>query len=323
MVTVFRYLLFALAPLFLSACVTIRYLPIETMQPSKFTFEGPKKNIAIIAPHTLLLDAVVSNEGTKSVPTDSLIYNILFTLKNSWEKALGYENTNFFIKIMNDGDQLALPSEFDLIVHLETLQIKNNYYGQQYTFPLVWEAYLYVRYLAKWTIRNKSGTLIDDHTDTFLIDWSSGFNDTKGDAVDNLPSVNDAWWDLGIIIAQRYYTRILPQWQKETRSVYMVDKFPDLSQSAYTAMQNDSYVRAFNIWENMLLSCRKKGQKKRKSQITHNLAVSCEYQNQLEQAIYWAKQSTNLKQKKRTVNYLNLLQKRELDRVKLDVQTSQ
>ena len=103
----------------------------------------------------------------------------------------------------------------------------------------------------------------------------------------------------------------------------MVNKYPELSQMAYTAMLNDGYVRAFNIWETMLLSCRKKGQKKRKSQITHNLAVSCEYQNQLEQAIHWAKQSTTLKQKNRTVNYLKLLQKREQDRIKLDIQTGQ
>jgi len=293
------------------------------MQPSKFTFEGSKNNVAITAPHTLLLDAVLSNEGTKSISTDSLIYNILFSLKKSWENVLGYENTNFSIHIIKEGEQFPLsPSNFDMIVQLERLQIKNNYYGQQYTYNQ-WEAYLFVRYLARWTIRDKSGKLIDEHIDSSLLDWASGLQETKADAVDYLPQLNDAWWDLGILIAQKYYNRILPQWQKETRTIYMVDKFPDLSQLAYTAMQNDSYVRAFNIWETMLMSCRKKGQKKRRSQITHNLAVSCEYQNQLEQAVYWAKQSTSLKQKKRNVNYLKLLQKREQDRVKLDIQTGQ
>ena len=310
-----------MVPFFFSACVVTRNIPIETMEPSKFTFEGSKKNIAITTPRSLLLEAMTSNELARNVPADSLISNILFSLKSYWEKAPGYEDSNFFIYIMQEGEEISFPSNFDIIVQLERLQIRNNYYGQQFIYNQ-WEAYLFVRYLARWTIRDKSGTIINEHSSTDLIEWASGIHDTKADAVNNLPHINDAWWDLGIVIARKYYSHILPQWQKGTREIYMLNKYPELSQLAYTAMQNESYVRAFNIWETMLLSCRKKGQKDTKSQITHNLAVSYEYQNQLDQAIYWAKQSTKLKKRYRTVNYLNLLQKREEDIVKLNVQTT-
>ena len=321
MLRVFRYfLLFVAAPVILPACATIRYCPIETMQPSKLTFEDSKENISIVAPYALLRDAIVSNEGTKGLPEDSLINNILFTLKQFWENAPGYEDSKYVTRIMQDDEQIQFPCEHDFIVQLERLQIKNNYYGKQYSY-YQWEAYLYSHYAAKWTIRNKSGILIDEYTDSDLIEWSSGICSDKAEAVNNLPTVKDVWWDLGIIAAERYFARIVPQWQTGRRSIYMVNKYSELSQLAYSAMQKDSYYRAFNVWETMLLSCRKRGQKKIKSQITHNMAVACEFQNQLEQAIYWAQQSTNLKQNNRTVNYLNILKKREQDRIKLDNQT--
>ena len=320
MVHIFRYfLLFTVTSLFFHACATIRYCPIETMQPSKLTFEGSKKNIAIAAPHTLLLDAIVSNEGTKNIPEDSLINNILFTLKHFWENASGYEDSKFDIRIVQDGEQAAFPSGYDMTVYLERLQIKNNYYGQLYS-NYQWEAFLYVNYSAKWTIRDKTGTLIDEYTCGDLIEWASGMWHDKAEAVNNLPGVKDAWWDLGIDAAEKYFARIVPQWQTGRRSIYMIDKYPEMSQLAYTAMQNDGYARAFNIWETMLLSCRS-GQKNMKSRITHNMAVSCEFQNRLEQAIQWAQKSKNYKQNNLTVNYLNLLKKREQDKVKLDIQT--
>ena len=100
----------------------------------------------------------------------------------------------------------------------------------------------------------------------------------------------------------------------------MINKFPELSQKAYTAMQNNGYARAFDIWENMLLSCRNR-HKKTKSQIAFNMAVACEFQNQLDQAIDWAQRAVNLNGKPRTVNYLHLLNERTQHQVKLDIQT--
>ena len=313
-----RHLLFVMMSLFLSACVTVRQCPIETLQPAKLTFESSKNNIAICAPQTLLLEAIRSTITATGVSADSLIANILFSLQHFWEDTPGFEDAQFFIYITKD-DVLPAFSTFDLTVQLDRLQVTNTYYGQQYGF-FEWEAYLYVQYTARWSVRDQSGKLIDEYTDRDLIVWPSGIREGKAEAVNKLPDVKDAWWDMGIALAKNYVMRIVPQWHTGVREIYMINKFPELSQQAYTAMQNDGYARAFDIWENMLLACRKNGQKKIKSQITFNMAVAHEYLNQLDEAIRWAQRSANLNRKYKTTDYLNLLRKRQQQQTQLDLQ---
>jgi hypothetical protein len=304
----------------LSACVTLRHCPIETLQPAKLTFEGSKSNIAICAPQTILSEAINTNATATGIHADSLIANILFSLQNFWKEAPGFENAQFFVHIIKN-DEVPAFSNFDMMANLDGLQVTNTYYGQQYGF-FEWEAYLYVQYVAKWSIRNQSGNLIDEYTDRDLMVWPSGLHAGKAEAVENLPDVKDAWWDMGIALAKNYAARVVPQWQTGIREIYMINKFPELSQQAYRAMQNNGYARAFDIWENMLLSCRKNGQKKTKSQITYNMAVAYEFQNQLDEAIYWAQRSANLNLKHKNIDYLRLLRERKQQQTQLDQQTN-
>ena len=315
-----RYLVFVWLPLFLPACVTMRHCPIETLQPAKLTFEGSKKNIAICASQSLLSEAIMSNGSAIEAPADSLMANILFSLQHFWEKSPGYDDSQFFVYV-TETDELPGASNFDLVARLDRLQVRNAYYGQEYSY-VEWEAYLHVNYTAQWSIRNASGTLIDEYADRNLMEWRSGMRTGKMEAVMSLPSVKDAWWDMGIVIAKNYAVRIVPQWQTGTRPIYLINRFPELSQQASTAMLNNGYARAFDIWENMLIKCRKKGQKRTKSQITYNMAVAWEFQNQLDEAVYWAQRSANLKQQTRTANYLNLLRERQQHQIKLDLQTN-
>ena len=320
---IIRNLFLSVATLSLTnACDTMRRIPIETLQPAKVTFEGLPKNIAICTSKTLFSDASASNTEAKliPVPADSLIENILFSMKYLWKQAPGYDNAQFIVYTASAGDTTVRDFNADITVHLEKLQINNRYYGHQYDYD-EWEAYIYINYVAKWAIYNKSGAKIDDYTDSDMVIISSGIHETKAQAVQKLPDAKDAWWDMGIILAKNYIARITPQWQTETRYIYMINKFPDLSMMAYKAMSNDNYIRALNIWETMLMSCRKRGQKQTKSQITYNMAVACEFQNQLEQAITLTKQSSAIKQKNITENYLRLLNNRLEQRKKLDLQT--
>ena len=305
-------------PLFLSACVTVRHFPIETLQPAKLTFEGARQNIVICAPQSLFYEAIKTNSTATGVSADSLTANILYSLHRIWEEAPGFEDTQFIIHIVND-DEIHTFSNIDLVVQLYGLQISNAYYGQQYGF-FEWEAYLHVQYHAKWSIRDRSGIVIDDYTDRDLKIWPSGIQEDKAEAVDKLPDVKDAWWDLGIALAKKFANRVVPQWNKEVREIYMINKFPELSQQAYKAMQHEGYHRAFDIWENMLLSCHKNRQKKIKSQITFNMAVACEYQNQLDEAIRWAQRSYQLNRISKTTNYLQLLRERQQNKTQLDQQ---
>lgn len=313
-----RYLILVLTALSLSACVTMRNCPIETLQPAKLAFPGEKRSIAVCASPTLLSDAIMSNESTSGVAADSLIMNILYSLQKFWKSAPGFEESNFSVFLTKDVDASAF-SGYDLVARLDRLQVKNSFYGEQYSY-YEWEAYMHVHYVAEWSVRDRSGKLLDDYVDRDLIVWPSGIRSGKSEAVLNLPSVDDAWWDMGIAMAQTYAERIVPQWERGLRSIYMINKFPDLSEQAYTSMQNDGYERAFNIWEEMLLSCRKKGQKKIKSQIACNMAVAFEFRNQLDQALYWIRRSLNYSQNSFTKSYLNLLEERQKNSLQLDQQ---
>jgi hypothetical protein len=179
---------------------------------------------------------------------------------------------------------------------------------------------MHVHYVAEWSVRDRSGNLLDDYVDRDLIVWPSGIRSGKSEAVSSLPGIDAAWWDMGIVMSQSYAKRIAPQWAKGVRSIYMINKFPDLSEQAYTAMQNNGYERAFNIWEEMLLLCRKRGQSKVKSQIAYNMAVSCEFRNQLEQALYRIRRSLNLSHNSFIKSYLELLEERQKNSLQLDKQ---
>ena len=320
MTRLYQYILFfAIATTLFPACVTTRRVAIETLHPAQITFEEHPQTIIINAPHTLLAEAIDSNTTAAGLPADSLIANILYSLKHSWEETLGYENTQFVVQITNDNES-HIETPYDLLIRLEELNLRNMYYGNQYGF-IEWEAYLYVQYSIKWSIRNSAGRIVDEYANIDMMFFPSGIFDNKAAAVENLPNVKDAWWDLGIMLAQKYYARVAPQWRTDERRIYMVNKFPELSISAHKAMQNNSYAGAFDIWETMLLSCHKKRHKGARSQITYNLAVASEYQNQLEQAISWAKQSETLRQKYRTRYYLYTLRERERQQKILDIQT--
>ncbi len=313
-----RSLFLVLMLSFLSACVTVRDCSIETLSPAGLALPVQKGNIAICASPKLLLKAAMSNEGTFGISTDSLIMNILYSLQGFWAEAPDFGNTKFSIFEV-EATSFTDFDKYDLIVRLDKLEVSNAYYGEQYNYQ-DWEAHLHVHYVADWSVRNQSGQLLDNYIDRDLMIWSSGIRSGRTDAVLNLPSVNNAWWDMGIAIAKNYAERIVPQWKKEVRTIYMVNKFSDLSQQAYTAMQNNGYARAFDIWETMLMSCRKSGQHKIKGQITYNMAVACEFQNRLDDAVQWIQQSANYSQKKTTLNYLKLLKERQQQKILLDQQ---
>lgn len=306
--------------LFLSGCVVVRQCPIETLQPAKLVLPEPKQRVAIYASAALLSSAIRSNEIRSAVYADSLTLNVLYSLQRFWQKSPGFENTDFHVAMA--ADVLANSSEFDLIVRLDRMQAKNTYYGEQITY-LDWETYLHVNYVAEWLIYDRQGQLVDTYVERDLIVWESGIRQGQSEALAALPNVNDAWWDMGIEIAKNYAARVSPYWAMGMRSVYMINKFPELSRRAYLSMQKQGYHRAFNIWDEMLLLCRKRGHRKTKSRIAYNMAVACEFENEIDRALYWAQRSTGFSQHSANTEYLNSLLERQAQRLQLDQQINQ
>jgi hypothetical protein len=312
-----RYLLVVLTPLLISACVVMRECSIETLQPAQVLLDVPKQKIAVFASPTLFSDAMLSNVGTSDIYADSLISNILHSLKFFIEQSPGFAQADVSTFFVDQAEQIPEQFNYDWFIGLNRLQISNTYYGK-YSF-LAWESFLHVHYAATWSIQNKEKTFTEDYADRDLQIWRSGV-DYGANLRANLPSIDDAWWDLGITIAHSCADYIAPHWQEETRSICMVNKFPDLSAQAYKAMLHEGYARAFDMWEEMLILCPKNGQRRAKSQITYNMAVTSEFEHKLDDAVKWAQQSVNYSANNANINYLQLLQKRKSQHLMLDRQ---
>ena len=320
MLRIIRYLFLGLLPWFLSGCVITRSCFIETLQPASLSLPDQKQSIAVCASSSLLSKSILSNAGTFGIHADSLVMNILQSVKVFWEQSSGFEDASISL-FVTEPDVKPDVSNFDLVAYIEQVHFRNTYYAEQYYY-LGWETFFHVLYTADWSIYDKTGKLLDEYSDRDLIVWPSGIHQGKAEAVMRLPLLYDTWWDTGIALARSYANRISPQWKTDTRTIYMINKFPDLSERAHVAMQNDAYGRASNIWEEMLIACRKNGQKNIKSQITYNIAVSCEFENRLDDAVTWVEQS--MKYSKNAVNtgYLQLLKKRQQQSLLLDQQLS-
>ena len=305
----------------LPACVTMRDCQIETLQPAKFTYSKDQVNhVALCASPELLHNSILTNEIIEVMSTDSLIFNILYSLKQTWQSAPGCENMNFTIIVSDQAPPTDL--SFDMIVRLDRILIRNSVYEEQF-YSMEWEAFLQSFYIAEWSLRDRDSQLIDIHAHRDMITWYSGLQKTKSEARDSLPSVYNAWWDIGILAAKYYATRVSPHWQKETRPIYLIPKDKELSEKAYSAMQNNGYERAFHIWEEMLIASKKKGQKRRKGYLTYNMAVARECQNLLDEAIQWSETSAKNSSNSINKDYLSRLKKRMLEREILDRQIAQ
>jgi tetratricopeptide (TPR) repeat protein len=297
------YLLVILHVVLFTACTAVREYPLETLQPASLVLNEPNRSIALYAPSSLFDYSVMANEEvSEDISTDSLTFNILYSLKNFIENAPGFGNSTVNVFIADNPAQV--PEEADWYVGVTRLQIANTYYS----VPYHWEAKFYAHYVFVCNVENADKSFSDDFVERDMQDWSSRITEW---GTSQLPSVADAWWDLGIALARTCAEHVTPHWRNETRKIYLISRFNDDSALAYKAMRDNNYNRAFALWEEMLISCRKGKQKKIKSRIAYNLAVVCEMQNQFDDALHWIQQSIAYSANQDNNQYLKKLKERQ------------
>jgi hypothetical protein len=300
-----------------ASCAVIRECPIETLQPAKITLEAPRQSVAVFASPDIFSESFLINKMTDDMRTDSLILNLLYSLKYFMEQAPGFENTEVSVFL---AAQDSVPKDHDWFVGLNRLPVRNISYGGES---------LEVRCVAAWSIYNRDTSFTDKYIDVYAQVWKSdedisgGAGDSEYELTDKLPSIEDAWWDLGITVARACAAYLTPHWQREMRGIYMINRFPDLSVAAYAAMQNEDYDGAFAVWEKMLTLCSRKGQKNTKRQITYNMAIACEYLNLPDEAIRWAQRSVDHAPAAASYRYLEFLEERKEQAPILDKQINQ
>ncbi|MDR1666290.1 MAG: tetratricopeptide repeat protein [Bacteroidales bacterium] len=299
-----------------TSCSVMRECPVETLQPAQISFDSLRRSIAVYAPSGLFDLSVSSNEGTAAIAADSLVYNLLYSVKSYLEQSPGFQKTR--VEVFLADHPTEIPVACDWYIGFSHLELHNSTYARPHVFFPSWTVYLQVRSAIVCSVGRDEQVLhsFEKHD---LLEWSATIGAGDDPAL-YLPSVADAWWDTGIAIARACTDHIAPHWQEEWRPVFMISRFPDDSALAYTAMKDGNYARAYEMWDEMLISCRKRGQKRMKSRILHNMAVTLEMQDRIEDAVQQVRQSIRYSSLPENREYLRLLLQRLSQKTELDKQ---
>jgi hypothetical protein len=294
----------ALAWLFTS-CSVMRECLFETLQPAEILFDSPRRSIALYAPAGLFDLSVSSNKGTADIQTDSLVYNLLYSAKFILETSPGFQDSRVYVFLADHPDEI--PVDCDWYVGFSGLHFRNSTYVRSYAF-WSWEVFLQVHSALTCTV-GKGDRILSNFEKYDMMEWSAVIGDDDDPAL-YLPPVADAWWDASISIARACINHVAPHWQQESRPVFMINRFPDESVLAYMAMKDGNYARAYELWDEMLISCRKRGQKRLKSRIMYNMAVILEMQDRIDDAVQQVRQSIQYSDQSENREYLRILLQR-------------
>jgi hypothetical protein len=149
--------------------------------------------------------------------------------------------------------------------------------------------------------------LIDYHVAKDTIRWYEY-------EADYLPGLLDAFREAAFSSGYRYSRRIIPEWYDAER--YLYSSGPKEMRRAITLALSGKWEEAGQTWGYLYNT----GNVKTKAKAAFNLAVKNESEDKLDEALQWAERSCELLPEKHTLEYVNLLQSRQLKRRKLSEQ---
>ena len=178
-----------------------------------------------------------------------------------------------------------------------------------------------LRYPAHMDISIESGWRIYDAKNKKIVDENkftehkeySAWGDSPNEAQMSLPSKRRAVRESGHFAGDRYGFRISPIWIKRSRT-YFIGKAEELKQAKKLVKRGD-WDAAIAIWKPLTESADEKTARR----AAYNMAVASEMQGGLDAALDWAKKANQLGEKK-AYNYINVLNRRKMDKEKLKQQ---
>jgi hypothetical protein len=166
----------------------------------------------------------------------------------------------------------------------------------------------------QWRIYNAiDATIIDDYIWTDTLEWSAG-GDFIPQAVSELPEVVDGYREYAYQTGYDFGIRISPTWS-QVRRFYFISGNKELRKAAYYANRNN-WEEAAEIWKKESES----DNKKIAAKSAFNLAFYSERKDLLIPAIDWATKSYGIINEKYTKIYIDILEQRKLNKLKLEQQ---
>mgnify|MGYP005835909993 FL=1 len=281
----------------LNSCISYKYIDIEFYDPPQKSFSVQGNKLLVLenlhlrntdSPVQKLdwaVDSVASNEATNA------LISLLQT--SPWFSGLSLSKDTYY---RNDSSRVVLPLAWQIvdslsnahdcqaIVSLEYLKVR-PYYD---TYP-IWHGdykeyygFIKVSTYAYWRVYNvvsKKIVLGQLLTDTLIWEKNDWTEVTPGN---QLPGVFEACAYAGADTGERLAQLIAPQWQKDSRTIYVPSANKDMNRAYQLAIQGN-WLDAAALWQKLSSS----NDKKLAAQAAFNMALANEMLSKFKISIKW------------------------------------
>ena len=326
-----------------SSCITSN-ITVNVQRPADITVSQDIQNVVIAnrsrpSKENLtgnIVEGIISGEGigTDRRGAESCIDGLInmlskserFTLKNKDGIELkGTGTASFPIPLEWDIVQsLCDPYNADALIVLATFDSDSrSYVGNPVTITrkkkgvkvktLRYPAYREITIESGWRIYDlKNKRIVDENKFTEHKEFTA-WSDSPKAAQISLLSQGSAIRESGVFAGTQYGFRISPIWIKARRA-YFTGKHDDLK-LANKYIKKGDWDSAITLWKDLVNSADEKTARRS----AYNMAIASEIKGGLDAAIEWAKKAQNLGEKK-AHNYINVLNRRKMDKEKLKQQ---
>ncbi|HVD97101.1 MAG TPA: DUF6340 family protein [Cytophagaceae bacterium] len=336
-----KLLLILSSILYLSSCTSS--LRLNVLQPATIYVPAEIKTIALVnrtkpmSKAANVIEGVLSGEGLfqDKSGVDKALGGLFAELKDSPRFKIVV--TNLYIKGSGNGAVFPPPMDWQevadicqqygadgictietydsdtRIVPTRTVTRKTGTDGKPYD---------YIEFTATQTVTVQLGfrlynpaakTIVDQYHFTEQQNWTSR-GTTEAMAIGGLINKNAASDQVSNAAGVKYAFRIAPEWIWVTRTFYSKGGHSDMKKAGRLAKVNN-WQEARKVWMGLLGVERKIAGK-----AAYNIAVSYEYEGDLEKAKYWASKAYTEFGNKSARNYVNILQNRINDVNRLNQQ---
>jgi hypothetical protein len=136
-------------------------------------------------------------------------------------------------------------------------------------------------------------------------------------AVNALISRKDAVKEVGSRAGEGYAFRVLPYWLRVSRDYYV--RGNETFKIACRKAQTGNWQDAGKLWKDETSN----GKRKLAGRACYNMAIVCEIDGNLDDAILWAQKAYEEHRNRLALNYVRILQNRKINNSILDVQQAE
>jgi hypothetical protein len=332
----------AIILLSLLSCNTVREISIEVLVPAEVTIPEHIQSVAFVnrsympwlarnpedtmarPPEDLyILDTIINNkfflglfDALNSSPLFDLEDPIVFQFRRSdstrFPDPLSIENLQYITDTLYTDAIISLEGyrvsdSLTVWDQSNDIWLEPDYYFIEYKFDYIVEGTM------QWRIYDGIyGILIDEFIKTDTTEWTV-YGDSE-EAINELPEVVDAYREYAYQRGYDFGMRVSPSWS-QVRRFYFITGNKNIRKAAEFAF-NEKWEAAAGLWKQESSS----DDTKIAAKAAFNLALYSEKKDLLIPAIDWATRSYDLIQEKYTKTYIEILEKRKLNKLKLERQ---